>query len=131
MTVGGAFLQTSTGTLDVQLGGGPSTGNFGLVNVSGAAALAGTLKTDIVNSYSPATTDSFTPIEFASESGSFANLTLPSGSGYQFHAAVTFTNVALSAAPSTALTATVAASTTLHAATTTTSMWRTLPALAP
>ena len=116
VTVGGAFLQTSMGTLDVQLGGEPSTGNFGLVNISGSAALAGTLKADVVDSYALATTDTFTPIEFASESGSFANLTLPSGSGYQFHASVTFTNVMVGAAPTTALTATVNASTTLHAA---------------
>ena len=118
MTISGAFTQTSTGTLDIQLGGAPSTGSFGFVNVSGAATLAGTLKADIVNGYSPSTTDTFTPIEFASESGSFASETLPSGSGYQFNAAVTFTNVVISAAPTTALTATVNASTSLHAVTT-------------
>ena len=122
VNVGGALVQTLTGTLDIQLGGAgaPSTlgrGSIGLVNVSGAAALAGTLKADVVDSYAPATTDTFTPIEFASASGSFANLALPSGSGFQFQSAVTFTNVVLSAAPTTALTATVNASTTLHAAT--------------
>ena len=57
VTIGGAFTQTSTGTLDVQLGGAPSTGSFGFVNVSGAATLAGTLKADIVYGYSPSTTD--------------------------------------------------------------------------
>ena len=118
MTIGGALTQTSTGTLDIQLGGAPSTGSFGFVDASGAATLAGTLKSDIVDGYSPSTTDTFTPIEFASESGSFASETLPSGSGYQFNAAVTFTNVVISAAPTTALIATVNASTSLHAVTT-------------
>ena len=66
----------------------------------------------------PSTTDIFTPVEFASESGSFASETLPSGTGYQFNGAVTFTNVVIGAAPTTALTATVNASTSLHAVTT-------------
>ena len=119
-TTSGTFTQTSTGTLDVQLGGppSPSTQNFGLVNVSGQATLAGTLKADIVNGYSPSTTDTFTPIEFTNHSGSFAGETLPSGAGYQFNAAVSFTNVMISAAPTTPLTATVNASTSLHAVTT-------------
>ncbi len=95
VTVGGALTQTSTGTLDVQLGGGPSTKSFGAVDAGGIATLAGTLKADIVNGYAPATTDSFTPIEFAGETGNFTSLALPSGAGYQFNAAVTFTNVML------------------------------------
>ena len=115
VTISGTFAQTSTGTLDIQLGGAPSTGDFGFVNASGAATLAGTLKADVVNGYSPATTDTFTPIEFASKSGTFASDTMPSGSGYQFDAAVSFTNVMISAAPTAALTATVNASTSLHA----------------
>ena len=118
VTISGTFTQTSTGTLDLQLGGAPSTGSFGLVNAAGAAALAGTLRSEIVNGYSPTTTDTFTPMGFASRSGSFAQETLPSGPGYRFNAAVTFTNVVLSAAPTTPLTATVNASTALHPVTT-------------
>ncbi len=114
---GGALTQTSAGTLDIQLGGAPSTGSYGIVDASGAATLAGTLKSDILYGYSPSTTDTFTPIEFASETGSFASETLPSGPGYQFNAAVTFTNVVISAAPTTALVATVNTSTSLHAVT--------------
>ncbi len=118
VTIGGAFTQTSTGTLDIQLSDGPSTGSFGSVDISGSAALAGTLKADLVYGYSPSTTDTFTPIGFASKSGSFASLALPSGPGYQFNAAITFTNVVISAAPTTALNAAINASTGLHAVTT-------------
>ena len=50
------------------------TGAFGFVNVTGAATLAGTLKSDLVYGYTPSTTDSFTPMEFASESGTFSNV---------------------------------------------------------
>ena len=122
VTISGTLAQTSTGTLDIQLGGAPATGSFGLVNVLGtttpAATLAGTLEANIINGYTPSTTDIFTPIEFDNEAGSFASESLPSGSGYQFAAAVTFTNVMISAAPTATLTATVNASSILHAATT-------------
>ena len=78
VTVSGTFTQTSTGTLDLQLGGAPSTGELRLRQRHRAAAtLAGTLKADVVNGYSPATTDTFTPIEFASETGSFATERCP------------------------------------------------------
>src|SRR5208282_5521662 len=49
VTDSGTLTQSSTGTLDIQLGGGPSTGSFGFVKASGAATLAGTLKSDIVD----------------------------------------------------------------------------------
>jgi autotransporter-associated beta strand protein len=118
IAVSGGFTQTSTGTLDVQLGGAPSTGIFSSLTISGTAALAGTLQAQVVYSYSPSTADTFTPISYNSESGSFASSVLPGGTGYQFAAAVTFTNVTLSAEPTTALTATVNAATDLHAVTT-------------
>jgi alpha-L-arabinofuranosidase len=114
VTVSGAYSQSSTGTLGIQLGGGPSTNEFGTLTITAAATLAGTLQATIVDGYAPATTDTFTPISYAGETGSFASDSMPSGSGYQFHAAVTFTNVTLSAAPTSSLTATVNASSGLH-----------------
>ena len=80
-----------------------------------AASLAGTLKSDIVYGYVPATTDSFTAMEFPSETGMFSSVQLPGGTGYQFAGAVTFTNIVLSAAPTTTLTTTVNAASDLHA----------------
>ncbi|MGA2621620.1 MAG: hypothetical protein ABSF26_28805 [Thermoguttaceae bacterium] len=114
VTVNGSFTQTSSGVLDLKLGGPPSGGQYGTVTVSGAASLAGTLRADLVNGYAPATTDSFTPMTFASESGSFSTYTLPSGSGYQFAGTVSFTNVVLSAAPMAGVTTTVNAGSDLH-----------------
>ena len=70
----GTFSQTSTGTLDIQLGGAPSSGDFGLLNVTGLATLGGTLKADLVSGYSPSTTDTFTPIEFAQRVGDLFQL---------------------------------------------------------
>ena len=90
-----AFTQSSSGTLDVQLGGAPSTGVYGSLTITGAAALAGTLQAQLAYGYTPSTTDSFTPVTYGSETGGFSAMTLPSGSGYQFAAAPSFTNVLL------------------------------------
>ena len=114
MNVSGGFTQSSSGTLDVQLGGAPSSGVYGSLTVTGGAALGGTLQAQLAYGYTPSTTDSFTPITYASETGGFSALTLPSGSGYQFAAAASFTNVLVSAAPSAATTTTVSAGTVLH-----------------
>ncbi|MGA2256286.1 MAG: hypothetical protein ABSG53_16680, partial [Thermoguttaceae bacterium] len=114
VTVNGGFTQTSTGTLDIQLGGAPSTGIFGSLTISGAAILAGTLEAEVVYSYAPSTTDAFTPVTYHSESGSFADYLLPSGKSYQFAGAVSFTNVLLSTAPTAAVNTTVSAATRLH-----------------
>ena len=113
-TVSGNFTQTSTGTLDLQLGGTPASGVLGFVNVAGTAALAGTLQSEIENGYSPATTDSFTPMEFASETGTFSTYTLPSSSSYQFAGAATPTNVVIAAAPATAVASTINAATDVN-----------------
>ena len=56
-------------------------------------------------------------MEYASEAGNFATVTMPGGSGYQLYAAATFTNVVVSGSPA-ATTATINAATTLHAVTT-------------
>ncbi len=115
ITVNGSFSQAASGTLDVQLGGAPASNAFGSLAISGEATWAGTLKADLAYSYAPSTADAFTPITFGSESGGFTNYTLPSGTGYQFAAAVSFTNVSISSAPSAPATTTVNAAAPLHA----------------
>jgi alpha-L-arabinofuranosidase len=123
VTVYGDFTQASAGTLDIQFGGAPSTEIFGSLTISsgtpilagaGEATLAGTLQADVVYSYAPTTTDVFIPVTFDSESGNFASYVLPSGTGYQFAGATTFTNVTLSTAPSMAVSATVSAASNLQ-----------------
>ena len=118
VTSNGTFTQTSTGLLDIQLGGAASTGDYGSVSSMGAANFAGTLKSDLVYGYVPSITDTFIPIQYPSETGSFSSQQLPSGTGYQIAAAVTFTNVTLSGAPTTPLAATVNAAAAMHPVTT-------------
>ncbi len=114
LTSSGTFAQTSTGTLDVQLGGSPSSGAYGFVSSSGAASLGGTLKSDIVYGYVPASTDAFTVMEYPGETGSFATYSLAGGSAAAFQGAATFTNVVLAAEPAAALVTTVNAAANLH-----------------
>ena len=115
ITVNGGFSQTSTGTLDIQLGGPPTTNIAGSLTITGGATLAGTLKAELLYGYTPATTDTFTPVTFASETGSFANYSGPSGTGYQLAATTSFTNIMLSGAPTAAVTSTISAASPLHA----------------
>ncbi len=114
INVSGGFTQSSTGTLDVQFGGAPSTGSYGSLTITSAAVLGGTLKADVVNNYVPSTTDSFTPVTYASETGGFSATTMPSGTGFQFAGAASFTNVLISAAPSAATAITINAGAVLH-----------------
>jgi hypothetical protein len=73
LRVGGTYTQGASGTLAVQIGGPPQSGQFGQLNVSGQAALAGTLLVRLTNGYVPQTGDNFTIVTYASHSGSFAS----------------------------------------------------------
>jgi alpha-L-arabinofuranosidase len=114
IAVNGTYTQTSSGGVNIQLAGAPASNQYGTLAVSGAATLAGTLQATLVSGYAPTTTDAFAPITFASASGSFSTTTLPGGVGYQFAAAVTFTNVIIAANTTAAVTTNVSADTSLH-----------------
>lgn len=77
LAVSGNYAQTSTGTLEAQLGGAPGTGNFGKVAVTGGATLDGALNVTLKNGYAPAQGDSFPVLTFSSVSGDFATKNLP------------------------------------------------------
>ena len=98
-----------------QEAGDAATDMLGSLAVTGTAALAGTLQASLVYGYTPTTTDTFTPITFASYTGGFTSTSLPSGLGYQLESATSFTNVVVSAAPIASVTTTVSAGTILHA----------------
>jgi hypothetical protein len=95
----GTFTQTSSGTLDIQLGGPPASGLHGSLSSTGAANLAGTLEAALVSGYSPAVNDGFNAVTYPSVAGTFATYQLPSGSGFNFAAAVNPTYVGLGAVP--------------------------------
>lgn len=116
-TVGitGAFTQTSSGTLAVQLGGPPASGLYGALSAT-ASTLGGAIHASLVNGYNPAVGDGFKAVTYAGLTGTFATYQLPSGSGYNFAQAVNPTYVGIGAIP-TQLTTTVSAGTVVGPAT--------------
>ncbi|HEV7927594.1 MAG TPA: hypothetical protein VGR14_19740, partial [Verrucomicrobiae bacterium] len=87
---------TNAGTVDAQAGflsfnssfttiggtlafGVNSTSSYGQIYVSGALALNGTANVTWLDGFTPAISNSFGLLHYGSESGTFANITLPSG----------------------------------------------------
>jgi hypothetical protein len=106
---------TNAGTLDVQSGiiqlassymqiGGTmnfgiiSLGDYGQITFSGNAPLTGTLSVNFEDGYFPSAGDSFALVSYASHSGIFTNLALPSQAQWQTnYSGTTFTLSVLSA----------------------------------
>ncbi|HTW95924.1 MAG TPA: calcium-binding protein, partial [Tepidisphaeraceae bacterium] len=83
LTVGGAFVQSSGGTLAYLLNGTPSSGSFGQLLVQQQATLGGTVDVAPINGYSPAVGDQFTVAAYPSVSGTFSTVEGPSVNGNQ------------------------------------------------
>ena len=74
INVSGGFTQTSTGTLDVQLGSA-STGSYGSMTITGTAVVGGTLKAEAVQRLRRhRRVDSFTPIDLLQRDRQFFDL---------------------------------------------------------
>jgi alpha-L-arabinofuranosidase len=95
----GSFTQTSTGTLAFPLGGRPGSGLYGNLTATGFATLAGALRVNLTNGYSPSVPDGFGLLNYAGVSGTFGTFQLPSGTSYSFQAAVNPTYTAIGAVP--------------------------------
>jgi len=70
LTFDAGFDQESTGTAVVDVGG-TSSGQYGILAVSGGATFAGTLNVSLVNGYSPQVNDSIPIITFDTSTGQF------------------------------------------------------------
>ena len=97
INITGNFLQTGTGTLTAQLGGAPASLMYGVLNTTGNATFAGTLQAVAVNNYAPTVNDGFALLNYASQTGSFASVQLPSGTSYAFADGVNPTYLGISA----------------------------------
>jgi len=95
-TVAGNFTQTSTGTLIVQIGGSPASGQFGQVAISGIANLAGTFQLNEINGFVGAAGQDFTVMTYASQTGLFSTVL---GFGSTFTEAINPTSFVLDAYP--------------------------------
>ena len=75
MTINGSYTQTAVGSLNVAIGGVTAGSQFDQLNISGPAALDGTLNASLVNGFSPTIGDAFKMMAFASRNGQFAAIT--------------------------------------------------------
>jgi autotransporter-associated beta strand protein len=72
LTIVGGYTQASGGVLNIEVGGHTTAGtDYDTLAIGGAASLAGTINVSIINSYTPASGDSYQILSFASSSGDF------------------------------------------------------------
>ena len=72
LSVAGTLTLTSGATLDEQIAGPPASGLIGQVDVGGSAVLAGTLKLDLVNGFTPSPGQDFSVLTYRGATGMFA-----------------------------------------------------------
>ena len=73
-TTPGVWSQTSSGKLEVSIGGTPASNSFGKV-VSGAQAnMAGSLKVELTDGFGPTTNDAFAVVNYPQHVGEFSNI---------------------------------------------------------
>ena len=95
LTIMGNFTQTSTGVLNVEIGGTSAGSQFDQLVISGMATLGGTLNVTLLNGFVPATGNTFPVLTFSSSSGSFATTTGLTQAGIQFTPQSNSTNFTL------------------------------------
>jgi hypothetical protein len=75
LNVAGNFTQTADGTLNVQVGGTPASGQFGQVAVRGAADRGGSFNVSLPGGFTPPRNAVYPVMTYASASGTFAQVT--------------------------------------------------------
>ena len=97
-TVNGNYTQGSAASLTFGLGGAFAGSDFGQLNVSGSATLAGAVNASVVSGFTPPAGDSFPIVTYASETGgdSLSFTGVNSGALSIFQPVVGPTNVVLS-----------------------------------
>lgn len=78
LTINGTYKQTA-GTVAIDLGG--TKANCDVLNITGTAALGGTLTVDLISGFTPAVGNTFDIIDYSSETGTFSKMNLPTLSG--------------------------------------------------
>ncbi len=92
---GGNYTQSSTGALDILIGGTTLGTQFSQLNVVGPASLAGTLNVSLANGFNPVPGNSFTILTSTAISGTFATVNLPTLSSGSWQVTYSATSVVL------------------------------------
>ncbi len=77
LNITGTYTESGAGILNIDLGGTTPNTKYDVLNISGAATLGGTLNVDLLTGFVPAVGQSFTVINYGSETGAFATVILP------------------------------------------------------
>jgi hypothetical protein len=81
LTVRGNYTQTSAGTLALKVGGTTAGTQYDQVDVLGSATLDGTLNVALTSGFNPLHGQTFNVLSFASATGNFATVNLPTSDG--------------------------------------------------
>jgi hypothetical protein len=77
LNISGAYTQTASGILNIEIGGLTAATEFDRLTVGGRATLAGTLNVSLANGFSPSLGNSFQIMTYGSRTGQFATVNLP------------------------------------------------------
>jgi hypothetical protein len=107
LAISGTYTQSSTGSLNVELGGTSAGTTYDQLAVSGSASLAGTLAVSIINGFSTSRGNTFSVLTSASNTGSFSTYNgLSLGNGVILRPSQSATTVTLTASAPSILNAT-------------------------
>jgi hypothetical protein len=81
LSITGNYTQSSSGTLNIDIGGNTTGTQYDQLAISGSASLNGTLNVSFINGFAPAS-GSWTIITYSSHSGTFSTVHLP---GFAVH----------------------------------------------
>jgi hypothetical protein len=79
LTLSGTYTQTSAGVLNIEIGGTTVSTQYDQLSVGGASTLGGTLNVALIGGFTPSIGNTFTILDAASLSGTFATVNLPAG----------------------------------------------------
>jgi fibronectin-binding autotransporter adhesin len=100
LDITGNYAESGTAVLDVDLDGTVAGSKYDVLNVSGAAALGGTIDFVLNSAFKPVVGDTWDVLNYASATGSFANVelpTAPTGDQYVFACGATDCTLTLEA----------------------------------
>jgi hypothetical protein len=100
LAITGTYSQAATGTLDVQIGGSPTSGLVGHLTSTAAGTLAGTLQAEGVNGYAPVPGTSYAIATFPAISGGFSNTLLGTTANYTISSSISGGQVLLAVSAS-------------------------------
>ncbi|MCY2991124.1 MAG: FG-GAP-like repeat-containing protein [Planctomycetota bacterium] len=86
LTIDGDYTQTTTGQLNIEVGGLAAGTQYDQLRVTGRATLGGTLNVTASGGFTPSFGQTFQPLTFAAHTGEFGQTTLsgmPAGLGFQ------------------------------------------------